>query len=331
MKFGKEKMRIARTGIVQMLAWSATVAIAIPAMPRTAQEPGQGPVIKSEVTLVNLFATVRDKNHRVVTDLKQEDFHVTEDGHEEKIAFFSKEMALPITLGLLLDTSGSEQAMLGAIQDAGGRFMHRVLKKGDEAMVISFDSDVDLLSDFTDDKAILDRAINKARINIPGGGMIAGNPGPIGSQNMTGTALYDAIYLACGEKLNGEAGRKAIIIVTDAQDEGSKVRLEEAVEAAQRTDTVIHILLVADPRFGGNVGVAHRLTEDTGGRLIIVNSEKRMEEAFDQISEELRSQYTLGYYPTNTARDGKFRKIKVEMANKDLKVLARKGYYAPKG
>lgn len=314
-----------------MLAWSATVAIAIPAMPRTAQEPGQGPVIKSEVTLVNLFATVRDKNHRVVTDLKQEDFHVTEDGHEEKIAFFSKEMALPITLGLLLDTSGSEQAMLGAIQDAGGRFMHRVLKKGDEAMVISFDSDVDLLSDFTDDKAILDRAINKARINIPGGGMIAGNPGPIGSQNMTGTALYDAIYLACGEKLNGEAGRKAIIIVTDAQDEGSKVRLEEAVEAAQRTDTVIHILLVADPRFGGNVGVAHRLTEDTGGRLIIVNSEKRMEEAFDQISEELRSQYTLGYYPTNTARDGKFRKIKVEMANKDLKVLARKGYYAPKG
>ncbi|HMD41542.1 MAG TPA: VWA domain-containing protein [Candidatus Acidoferrum sp.] len=324
-------MRIARTGIVQMLAWSATVAIAIPAMPRTAQEPGQGPVIKSEVTLVNLFATVRDKNHRVVTDLKQEDFHVTEDGHEEKIAFFSKEMALPITLGLLLDTSGSEQAMLGAIQDAGGRFMHRVLKKGDEAMVISFDSDVDLLSDFTDDKAILDRAINKARINIPGGGMIAGNPGPIGSQNMTGTALYDAIYLACGEKLNGEAGRKAIIIVTDAQDEGSKVRLEEAVEAAQRTDTVIHILLVADPRFGGNVGVAHRLTEDTGGRLIIVNSEKRMEEAFDQISEELRSQYTLGYYPTNTARDGKFRKIKVEMANKDLKVLARKGYYAPKG
>jgi VWFA-related protein len=317
--------------MAQVLAWSAALAMAMPVMPATPQEPGQGPVIKSEVTLVNLFATVRDKNHRVITDLKQDDFKVSEDGHEEKIAFFSKEMALPITMGLLLDTSGSEQFMLGAIQDAGGRFMHRVLKKGDEAMVISFDSDVDLLSDFTDDKTILDRAIAKARINVPGGGMIAGNPGPVGSGNMTGTALYDAIYLACGEKLNGEAGRKAIIIVTDAQDEGSKVRLEEAVEAAQRTDTVIHILLVADPRFGGNVGVAHKLTEDTGGRLIVVNSEKRLEEAFDQISEELRSQYTLGYYPTNTARDGKFRKIKVDMANHDLKVLARKGYYAPKG
>jgi len=230
----------------------------------------------------------------------------------------------------LLDTSGSEQNMLGAIQDAGARFLHRVLRKGDEALIISFDTDVDLLADFTDDRSILDRAINKARINTPGGGYIAGNPGPVGG-NMTGTALYDAIYLACGDKLNGEAGRKAIVIVTDAQDEGSKVRLEEAIEAAQRTDTVIHLLLVADPRFGGNVGVARRLTDETGGRLIIVNSEKKLEEAFDQISEELRSQYTLGYYPTNTAKDGKFRKIRVDANNHDYKVLARKGYYAPKG
>src|SRR5271165_6871233 len=287
------------------------------------QNAGQAPVIKAEVNLVNLFATVRDKNRRIVTDLKQDDFKVFEDSKEEKIAFFSKEMALPITLGLLLDTSGSEQYMLGAIQDAGSRFMHRVLRKGDEAMVISFDSDVDLLSDFTDDRTILDRAINKARINTPSGGMIAGNPGPVGSRQITGTALYDAIYLACGDKLNGEAGRKAIVIVTDAQDEGSKVRLEEAIEAAQRTDTVIHVLLVADRQFGGGNGsVAHRLAEDTGGRMIVVNSEKHLEEAFDQISEELRSQYTLGYYPTNTSKDGKFRKIRVEPENKEYKVLA---------
>jgi len=209
--------------------------------------------------------------------------------------------------------------------------VRRVLRKGDEAMIISFDTDVDLLSDFTDDRSILDRAINKARINTPGGGYIAGNPGPVGSGNMTGTALYDAIYLACGEKLNGEAGRKAIVIVTDAQDEGSKVKLEEAIESAQRTDTVIHVLLVADPRYGGNGGVARRLAEDTGGRVIYVSSEKKLEEAFDQISEELRSQYTLGYYPTNNSRDGRFRKIKLDVDNHDLKVLARKGYYAPKG
>src|ERR1700740_1756778 len=291
---------------IRSLACAAAITLAVPALPEGRQAPrqnqsqGQGPAHKGRGHPVTLFATVRDKNKRIVTDLKQDDFKVSEDGHEEKIAFFSKEMALPITLGLLLDPSGSEQAMLGAIQDAGGRFLHRVLRKGDEAMIISFDTDVDLLADFTDDRSILDRAINKARINTPGGGYIAGNPGPVGG-NMVGTALYDAIYLACGDKLNGEAGRKAVVIVTDAQDEGSKVRLEEAIEAAQRTDTVIHLLLVADPRFGGNPGVAHKLAEETGGRMISVRSEKKLMEAFDEISEELRSQYTLGYYPSNAA------------------------------
>jgi VWFA-related protein len=323
------------------LAFAAAVALALPALPgprqsqdqqptpKGQQSQGQTPTIKAEVNLVNLFATVRDKNKRVVTDMKQDDFKIFEDNHEESIAFFSKEMNLPITLGLLLDTSGSEQNMLGAIQDAGSSFLRRVLRKGDEAMVISFDSDVDLLADFTDDHSILTRAINKARINIPGGGYIAGNPGPVGG-NITGTALYDAIYLACGDKLNGETGRKAIVVVTDAEDEGSKTKLEEAIEAAQRTDTVIHLLLVYDPRYGGNTGVGHRLTEETGGRMIVVNSEKKLQEAFDQISEELRSQYTLGYYPTNTTKDGKFRKIRVDVDNKEYKVLARKGYYAPR-
>jgi VWFA-related protein len=303
------------------------VALALPQQP--AQQ--QAPVIRTQVNLVNLFVTVRDKSKHIVTDLKQEDFKVLEDSQPQQIAFFSKEVTLPITLALLLDTSGSEQFMLPAIQDAGGRFIDRVLRKGDEALVMSFDSDVDLLSDFTDDRGQIDRAIRKARINVPSAGSIGNNPGPVGSRQITGTALYDAIYLACNEKLNTEAGRKAIVIVTDAQDEGSKVRLEEAIEAAQRTDTVVHILLVADPHFGGgNGGVAHKLTDETGGRTIFVNSEKHMAEAFDQISEELRSQYTLGYYPSNTAHDGKFRKIKVDMSNHDLKVLARKGYYAPK-
>jgi VWFA-related protein len=309
------------------LAWSLVLVLAAPVLP---QEPvGQGQVIRRSVNLVNLFATVRNNHKKIVNDLKQEDFKILEDNQDQKIAFFSREVTLPITLALLLDTSGSEQYMLGAIQDAGGRFLDRVLRKGDEALVMSFDSDVDLLSDFTDDRGQLERAIRHARINVPsGGGGI--NPGPVPTSQITGTALYDAIYLACNEKLNTEAGRKAIVIVTDAQDEGSKVRLEEAVEAAQRTDTVIHILLVADPRFGGNPGVAHKISEETGGRMISVSSEKKLLEAFDEISEELRSQYTLGYYPSNSAKDGKFRKIKVEVANHDLKVLTRKGYYAPK-
>ncbi len=270
-------MASAKNLLSRCVAWSLVLAFAVPAPP---QEPaGQGQVIRKQVDLVNLFATVRDNHKKIVGNLKQEDFKILEDNQAQKIAFFSREVTLPITLALLLDTSGSEQYMLSAIQDAGGRFLDRVLR----------------------------------------------------TRQITGTALYDAIYLACNEKLNTEAGRKAIVIVTDAQDEGSKVRLEEAVEAAQRTDTVIHILLVADPRFGGNSGVAHKITEETGGRMISVSSEKKLLEAFDEISEELRSQYTLGYYPSNNAKDGKFRKIKVEAANRDLKVLTRKGYYAPKG
>ena len=308
--------------VSRCVVWSVAMALAAPALP---QEPGQGQVIRRQVNLVNLFATVRDNHKKIVNDLKQEDFKVIEDNQDQKIAFFSKEVTLPITLGLLLDTSGSEQFMLGAIQDAGGQFLNRVLRKGDEAMVMSFDTDVDLLSDFTEDHGQLDRAVRHARINAP-----ANVSGPVPTAHQVGTALYDAIYLACNEKLNTEAGRKAIVIVTDAQDEGSKVRIEEAIEAAQRTDTVIHILLVADPRFGGNPGAARKLTDETGGRMISVSSEKKLLEAFDEISEELRSQYTLGYYPSNNEKDGKFRKIKVEVGNHDLKVLTRKGYYAPR-
>ena len=210
--------------------------------------------------------------------------------------------------------------------------MNRVLRKGDEAMVISFDVDVDLLSDFTEDRAQLDRAIRSARINAPTVSMT--NPGPLPPESRTrglrGTAFYDAIWTACGEKLATEAGRKALVIVTDADDQGSKVRVEEAIEAAQRTNTVVHILLVHDPGFGWRPDIAHKIADATGGRVIEVSSQKHLQEAFDQISEELRLEYTLGYYPTNAAHDGTFRKIKVETTDKELKVLARKGYYAPK-
>jgi VWFA-related protein len=311
-----------------MLCVTTTVAVIL-ALPGKPQEPAaQGGTIKSQVNLVNLFATVRDKNKRIVPSLRQEDFRISEDNQDQKISFFSREVSLPITLALLLDTSGSEQNMLGAIQEGASTFLGRVMRKGDEALVMSFDLDVDLLSDFTDDKGLLNRAIRRAKINA-GGPMIT--PGTIPTRGAIGTDFYDAIYLACSDKLATEAGRKAIVVLTDAEDNGSKVRVEEAIEAAQRTDTVVHILLVYDPREGANASVAKKITDETGGRMISVNSEKKLLEAFDQISEELRSQYTLGYYPTNSAQDGKFRKVKVETAEKDLKVLTRKGYYAPKG
>lgn len=304
-----------------------------PAQQSSQQSDQQNPAIKSEVSLVNIFATVRDKKKEIVPSLKKEDFRVFENEQEQKIAFFSAEKTLPITLGLLIDTSGSEQNRLPAEQEAATTFLNRVLRKGDEAMVISFDVDVDLLSDFTEDRAQLDRAIRSARINAPMVSMT--NPGPLPPESRTrglrGTAFYDAIWTACGDKLATEAGRKALVIITDADDQGSKVSVEEAIEAAQRTNTVVHILLVHDPGFGWRPDIAHKLADATGGRVIEVSSMKHMQEAFDQISDELRTEYTIGYYPTNSARDGTFRKIKVETVDKELKVLARKGYYAPKG
>lgn len=296
----------------------------------SAAPQGQRPEqpIRVQVALVNLFATVRDAHKRIIPDLTKDDFRVYEDNQEQKLAFFTHETSLPITLGLLIDTSGSEMRMLPAEQEAASRFLQRVLRKEDLAMVISFDMDVDLLSDFTSDPAKLERAIQRARINAPS--TPATVQGPLPQTGPKGTNFYDAVYLACQEKLSSETGRKALVILTDAEDNGSKVRLEEALEAAQRTDTVIHILLVYDPMYGANAGAAKKLAEETGGRMIEVRSEKKLLEAFDEISEELRTQYTLGYYPTNAARDGRFRKIKIETTRKDTHALARKGYYAPK-
>jgi VWFA-related protein len=270
---------------------------------------------------------VRDKKKQIIPTLKKEDFRVFENDQEQKIAFFAAEKTLPVTLGLLIDTSPSEQYRLGAEQDAASRFLSQVLRKGDEAMVVSFDLDVDMLSDFTDDRAQLQRAIHHAQIN--GGGPMV-TPGTLPS-GPNGTHMYDAIWLICGEKLATEAGRKALVIITDAEDFGSKVSVTESIEAAQRTNTVVHFLLVHDPGQGWRPDIAHKIADQTGGRVIEVSSEKHLQQAFDQISEELRSEYTLGYYPTNGARDGTFRKIKVETTDKDLKVLARKGYYAAKG
>lgn len=288
----------------------------------TAQQQGG---IRVQVNLVNLFATVRDKKTKqIVSALQQDDFKIAEDGVDQKISFFSRESTLPITLGLLIDTSGSETNTLGAEQEAAVRFLSRVMRKGDLAMVVSFDTDSDLLADLTDDQSRLDRAINRARINAPSA------QGPL-AQTIPGTVFYDAVYAACHDRLAEEAGRKALVILTDAQDEGSTLKLQDAIEAAQRTDTVVHILLIADRQFGGgNESVARKLTDETGGRTIVVRNEKNLEQAFDQISEELRSQYTLGYYSTNTAHDGSYRKIRVDTARKDLDVLARRGYYAPK-
>ncbi|HXJ17008.1 MAG TPA: VWA domain-containing protein [Candidatus Polarisedimenticolia bacterium] len=291
------------------------------------QPPQLQQPLQVQTAIVNVFATVRDKHKAILSNMTKDDFKIYEDGVEQKIAYFKKEADLPITLALLIDTSGSMANILGAEQDAASRFVQQVMRKKDEGIVISFDTDVNLLADFTEDTSVLERAIRRAEINAAGPVI---TPGTI-PQKGGGTNLYDAVYLACHDELATEAGRKAVILLTDAEDTGSQMSEQDAIEAAQRADAVIHVLLITDysATEGYGPGVASKMAGDTGGRVINVHNQKTLNKAFDAISEELRSQYALGYYPTNTKRDGTFRKIKVEVSRGDTRVLARKGYYAP--
>jgi VWFA-related protein len=325
---------------INMLATRTAIAAGKPSSSYPQQNDGQqapesSQTLKVQTNLVNVFVTARDKKNSVLTDLKQDDFKVFEDGVEQKIAFFSKDMNLPITLAILIDTSGSMQNILGAEQEAASRFLKTVLRKKDEALVISFDFDVNLLADFTEDPEVLERGIHRATISaVSSGGVFT--PGTVPQGQNGGTDLYDAVYLACHDELATEAGRKGVIVLSDAEDTGSKVSLKDAVESAQRSDAVIHFLRLSDEPFYYQMGmsyggssVARQMADETGGREIEIKSEKNLEAAFALISEELRSQYVVGYYPSNPKHDGTFRKIKVQVARPDTKILARKGYYAP--
>ena len=298
--------------------------------PQVPQElPETQESIKVQTAVVNVFATVRDKHNGIVGDLTKDDFKVYEDGVQQKVAYFSKEVNMPISLAIMMDTSGSMYYILGAEKDAGSRFVREVMHKKDEAIVMTFDTDVNLLADFTEDPAVLARAIHRAEINVDATG-IGGTGGTIPHRTGGGTNLYDAIYLAAHDELGSEAGRKALVILSDCEDNGSKMSERDAVESAQRGDAVVHIILISDPRNseGYGAGVAQSLAQETGGRVINVRNDRGLEQAFDIISEELRSQYVLGYTPTNANRDGTFRKIKVEVSRPETKILARRGYYA---
>ena len=301
--------------------------------PLIAQEAPPGPPIRVTVNVVNVLATVRDSRGRIIPDLRKEDFEIREEGQKQEISFFSKESAEPLTLGVLVDTSISQERVLPVEQGAATRFLQQVVKPKDLVFVIAFDVDVNLLQDFTNEVGRLERAVERTVINAPFSPVSRG-PFETGCK---GTKLYDSIYLAAAEKLATEAGRKALLILTDGEDCGSRMTLNQALEAAQRSDTVIYVVNVADPGFYYRRGafysgesVIKKVAEETGGRAITVSDPKKLAKAFDQIAEEMRSQYAIGYVPTNKNRDGSYRRIKLQVKQGGYKVLARRGYYAPK-
>ena len=289
---------------------------------------------KAQVNVVNLFFNVKDKHGLLIPNLTKDDFQVYEDGKPQTLKYFSAETHEPLTLGIMIDTSASQTRVLDIEQSACAQFLHDVLRAKDMAFVVNFDVDVNLDQDFTNNIRDLTRALNKMQINAGVGG---GPPGLGGGPVPTtprGTLLYDAIYLGADEKLKNEVGRKAMIIFTDGEDEGSRLRIQDAVEAAQKADTICYIILIADRGFYGGWGYSgdsdmHKLAESTGGRVIEVgNKQDKLQQAFDQIQNELRSQYNIGYSPTNNKLDGTYRKIQIKTKTGDYKVQARQGYYA---
>lgn len=294
--------------------------------------------LKVSVNVVQLFFNVKDKRGALIPNLTKTDFQIFEDGKPQTIRYFTPESNLPLTLGILIDSSGSQERVLDMEKEVGGAFLSQILTEKDLAFVIDFNVNADLLQDFTSSVHLLKAALNSARINTGGGGGVipgmGGGPVPTGPTGPKGTVLYDAIYLASHDELAQQVGRKAMIILTDGEDQGSQLRIQDAIEAAQKSDSIVYVLLCADRGFYGiggysGEGEMKKLTQETGGRVINVgNKADKLKEAFDQISNELRSQYNIGYTPTNTAKDGSFRKIEIRPNAKDYKIQARSGYYA---
>ncbi len=292
--------------------------------------------LKVRVNVVQLFFNVKDKKGALIPSQTKDDFELLEDGKPQTIKYFTAESNLPLTLGILIDTSGSQMRVLEMEKEVGGAFLNDILREKDEAFLIGFDVNVDLLQDFTNDVHRLKSAMNKTRINtgggggtiIPGGG---GNPVPTGPPR--GTLLYDAVYLAAHDELSHEVGRKAMILLTDGEDQGSQLRVRDAIEAAQKSDSICYVLMIADRGFYGGFGYSgdsemKKLANETGGRVIDVgNKMEKLKEAFDQIAKELRSQYNIGYTSTNTNQDGAFRKIELH-SKQGYKIQTRSGYYA---
>ncbi len=285
---------------------------------------------RKNVNVVNVFFTVKGPHNALIPNLTKNDFDLFEDGKPQAIKYFSAESDQPLTLGLLIDSSGSMQRMLSSEKVIAGDFLRQVVTPRDLAFIISFDISVDLLQDLTSDVHLLRAGLNKARINVGGGsGGIPGlGQGPVPISHPKGTLLYDGVFLAADEMLSKQVGRKALVILTDGVDEGSRLKLRDAIQAAQKADVVCYVLLLSDPQYGSDMRDMHELTEQTGGRAIAVDRVDKIADAFDQISRELRSQYYIGYSPENPKRDGGFHKIEVK-SKTGLKIQARRGYYAP--
>jgi len=294
--------------------------------------------IRLDVNLVSIFASVRGKNNALISNLEKSDFKIFEDGKEQQIKNFTRETDLPLTLGLLVDTSSSQERLIDTEQRAASQFFSKVIREKDQAFLIQFGAEAELLQDLTNSTRSLQKGLQQLRLSVPVGGL---HPGPVPTmQNQAGTILYDAVYLAANDELKREVGRKAIILITDGVDTGSKITRDKAIEAAQKGDVMIYSIFYQDrAAYGGGFGTIslgggggeselRRMSSETGGQVFKVDRGHSLDDIFKELQDEMRSQYAITYQPPNPKRDGTYHKIDIKLANRDYKPQARKGYYA---
>ena len=351
--------------------------------PAAAAESQQPSTLSVTVKVVNVPATVRDKHGKIISNLAKDDFVLEEDGRPQTIRYFAHDTDLPLTLGLLVDTSMSQRRVLEDERHASYVFLDQMLHQTkDVAFVIHFDHEVELLQDLTANRQKLETALQAMQVSqsnsssqqsgsqggngggpnnggYPGSGYPGGHHRSGGYGGGGGTLLYDASYLASDELMKKQEGRKALIILSDGVDHGSKYGLETAIETAQKADTVVYAILFKDDEsngrgfggmggggMGGGMGrhgggqrfpqeshpdgkkILERIAKETGGRLFEVSKKNPIDKIYESIAEDLRNQYNLGYSPDAPGSEGSFHKITLTTTQKDLTVQARDGYYA---
>jgi Ca-activated chloride channel homolog len=336
------------------------LALAGPVGPRSAfgqEKSGQGSAYHSQVDLVSVYFTVRDEKKRLVSDLAQDSFSVSEDGQPQAIKFFAHHSDVVLNVGVLLDTGTKMSWILGEEAQASALFLKHVVRPTDLGFIVSYSSRVEIVQLPTSDLALLKAAAAtigsgqaatglpdegpspEPRLSIPGGGTTVGINGRRIDQNRE-AHLYDAIRVSTHRYLAGEVGRKAVVIVALSGDSQSESTMAEALETLLENDVIAYVLQIYDASKRDNCDVLHiyekddhgesllkKLAEATGGRMLEVRGIDKLEAALEDISDELHQQYSLGYYPENKNRDGKFRKIQISAGEKAYKVYARKGYY----
>jgi von Willebrand factor type A domain. len=293
--------------------------------------PAQNDIsIRVDVDLVSVLCSVRDQRGALVNTLKQDDFILLEEGKPQAIRNFARETDLPLTVGLLVDTSNSQARLVDNERRAAAQFFAQVIRPRDAAFLMSFDAQTKLLMERSSSTQSIKAGLEKLRQVSPQLRRRGGTGRP------RGTLLYDAVHQAAQENLRKEPGRKAIVVITDGMDVGSKLRIGDAIDAAQKADTLVYGIYYVDPKSYGSVNWVNQsgrsalreMSEQTGGRFFRVDKQHPLKQIFDQIQAEMRSQYSLAFLSSDERKDGRYRRLEVFSRQSGLRIQARQGYYA---